>query len=131
MSRGYETARDARNRLLRSGGCLRWSPVACWKAWATDEQGCLVIESSGEGHRARSVSAVALAESHRKDDAGMAGQVRDRQVLPRADVEVDDRHALGHRLHELGAHAGRPEIFDGRDELALTERVGPGVQALP
>ena len=34
----------------------------------------------------------------------MAGQVGDRQVLARPDIDVDGRHPLGHRPHQLGAH---------------------------
>ena len=52
------------------------------------------------------------------------------QILARADVQVDGRHPLFHRVHQLGPHPGGPQVLDGRHELSLAKRVGPGVEAL-
>ena len=75
------------------------------------------------------VAAVAVAEAIGEDGGRVAGQVGDRQVVA-TDIEVDVLEQPGHRPHQERAHPRCPQVFDRRDELALAERAGPGVQAL-
>ena len=90
----------------------------------------LVVKPPCEDDRSGHIASVAVAESHREHHARMPRQVRDCQVLARADVEVHDGHPLFHRVHQLGSHPRGPEIFDRRNKFPLAKRVGPGIQAL-
>ena len=45
------------------------------------EQGRFIVKPAGQNNRSRKVAAVAVAEAHRENHAGVARQIRDRQVL--------------------------------------------------